>query len=104
MKQSIFTIIFSAFSLITFGQQDAFEWRIGAYSGFNIYKGDLNSGINAFDVQQPLNDFPNTDWQDLLAYGVSVEKTFKGFGLKLLATKGVFEANDRAKNYWNKIF
>jgi outer membrane protein OmpA-like peptidoglycan-associated protein len=104
MKQSIFTIIFSAFSLITFGQQDAFEWRIGAYSGFNIYKGDLNSGINAFDVQQPLNDFPNTDWQDLLAYGVSVEKTFKGFGLKLLATKGVFEANDRAKNYWNNDF
>ena len=84
MKQSIFTIIFSAFTLFAFGQQDAFEWRIGAYSGYNIYKGDLNSGVNAFEVQQPLNDFADTDWQGLLAYHLGAQLPLSGLPVEFL--------------------
>lgn len=89
MKKLIFTYIFSVITLSIVAQQNAYSWRVGAYSGFNIYRGDLNSDLNPFEVRHPLND---------VSYGGSLEYSTKGFGLKLLATRGIFRAEDRARN------
>jgi outer membrane protein OmpA-like peptidoglycan-associated protein len=98
MKKIILLSIFCVFTLSIFAQQDAFNWRIGAYGGYNFYRGDLNNDLKLFQASQPLNSLPNTDWQGLLAYGASLEHSSQGFGLKLLGTRGIFQANDRAVN------
>ncbi|NJN77470.1 MAG: hypothetical protein HC803_03375 [Saprospiraceae bacterium] len=58
----------------------------------------MNSDLNVFEVNHPLNNLPNTDWQGLLSYGGSLEYSSQGFGVKLLGTRGIFRANDRAVN------
>lgn len=98
MKKIILLSIFCVFTLSIFAQQDAFSWRVGAYGGYNFYRGDLNSDLKLFQASQPLNNLPNTDWQGLLSYGGSLEYSSQGFGLKLLGTRGIFQANDRAVN------
>lgn len=101
MKKLLLLSMLCFFTFSIIAQQNAFNWRVGAYGGYNIYQGDLNSDLNPFDVRHPLNDFSNTDWQGLLSYGGSLEYSSQGFGVKLLGTRGVFRANDRAVNYWN---
>ncbi|MFK7950293.1 MAG: DUF6089 family protein [Saprospiraceae bacterium] len=98
MKKGIFTYIFCLITLSIIAQQDAYSWRVGAYSGFNIYRGDLNSDLNPFDVSHPLTDVSYENRFDLLSYGASIEYSTKGFGLKLLGTRGIFRAEDRAIN------
>lgn len=98
MKKLIFTYIFCVITLSIVAQQNAYSWRVGAYSGFNIYRGDLNSDLNPFEVSHPLNDVSYDNRFDLLSYGASLEYSTKGFGVKLLGTKGIFRAEDRAMN------
>lgn len=98
MKKIILLSIFCVFTVSIFAQQNTYSWRIGAYGGYNFYRGDLNSDLNVFEVNHPLNNLPNTDWQKLLSYGGSLEYSSQGFGIKLLGTRGIFRANDRATN------
>ena len=98
MKKIILLSIFCVFTVSMFAQQNTYSWRIGAYSGYNFYRGDLNSDLNIFEGSHPLNNLPNTDWQKLLSYGGSLEYSSQGFGIKLLGTRGIFRANDRAAN------
>lgn len=70
-------------------QQDAYHWRLGAYSGVMSYHGDLNSRFMASG--KAVNSF------SMLSYGVSLEKSIsKSWSGKLLYTNGQFYANDRA--------
>jgi outer membrane protein OmpA-like peptidoglycan-associated protein len=103
MKKIILLSIFCVFALSIFAQQNAYNWRFGAYGGYNFYRGDLNSDLKKFQVSQPLNNLPNTDWQGLLSYGGSLEYSSQSFGLKLLGTRGIFQANDRAVNHSGDI-
>ena len=99
MKKIILFYIFCFSVLSIQAQQNAYSWRVSAYSGFNIYRGDLNSELNPFQVSHPLNDLSYENRFDLLSYGASIEYNTKGFGLKLLGTHGIFRAEDRAVNH-----
>ncbi len=101
MKNIISAIIFLLVGQFVFAQQNNYKWRIGVHGGLNSYYGDLSSE-RIFDPSSGLLDLNNTDQ---IAYGLSVEKSIsKAWGLRLLASRGQFTANDRTTNLDGDLF
>ena len=101
MKNIISAIIFLLVGQFAFAQQNNYKWRVGVHGGLNSYYGDLSSE-RIFDPSSGLLDLNNTDQ---IAYGLSVEKSLsKAWGVRLLASRGQFTANDRTTNLDGELF
>ena len=85
-------------SLTTQAQQDRFGWRVGLYGGATSYYGELSNKL----IDPNLKLIDPIDNLDFATIGVSIEKSMsKAWGMRFMATKGSFIANDRAIN-WSK--
>ncbi len=93
MLKVTYTVLFwSVFFVYTHGQQNAFQWRVGAHGGLINYYGDLS--YKFWDPNPRLNNL--TDNTNYLSYGVSLEKSLsQAWSLRFLWSNGEFIANDR---------
>ncbi|WP_176955967.1 DUF6089 family protein [Catalinimonas alkaloidigena] len=85
-------------SLSVRAQQNDYRWRVGLYTGVMTYYGDLNTRL--FSNTTPLRKF------DLgyLSYGADLELSLsQAWGMRLLYSRGQFEANDRALDWQGNL-
>ena len=84
--------------ILAFSQQNMYKWRIGIHGGIGNYYGDLSTG-RVIDPQSDLLKFWNKP--ENLSYGLSIERSMSSaWSLRLMSTRGVFQATDRATK-WN---
>jgi len=84
------------------GQQDQFNWRLGAYGGLMVYYGDLTDEYRLLQpTRKTIQPLDNIDFE---TYGLSLEgRLSNAFSLGFLYSHGNFLANDRAINWDNEL-
>lgn len=98
MKKVLIILVGCLVSFSTIAQQNLYKWRVGIHGGLGTYYGDLSTGRFLDPQTKTLRFWDNPK---NLSYGLNLEYSMtNAWGFRLMATRGSFEANDRATK-WN---